>query len=386
MLALGGQLKVTFALGRDRHAVLSHHIGDLDHYEAYRAYVEAIAHYERLFAIRPELLAHDLHPDYASTRYARAMHAGSAPDAGPSSTTTPIWPVAWPRTAWTNRSSGSPSTALAIGTDGAVWGGEFLMGDYRGFRRAAHCGTWPCPAASRRSGSPGGWPRPTWPTPGWTTASLQDRVAARRWPAVRRQIERRFNAPLDLQHGPSVRRRGGVGRRAAIASATRARRRSSSKGWPPESAADGVYPFELEDWFAPDHRHQALDRRGGRRRRARASARRSSAAGSTRHWSRSSRRSVAGWPRRDGLATVVLSGGVFLNALLTREDGARLARDGFRVYRHRRVPPSDGGLSLGQLAIAAAWQRVAIDPDGGTADVPGDPRQGRGDLSRSTTC
>ena len=58
------------ALGRGRHAFLSHHIGDLDHYEAFRAYVEAIAHYERLFDLRPAVSVHDLHPDYASTRYA----------------------------------------------------------------------------------------------------------------------------------------------------------------------------------------------------------------------------------------------------------------------------------------------------------------------------
>ena len=55
-----------------------------------------------------------------------------------------------------------------------------------------------------------------------------------------------------------------------------------------------------------------------------------------------------------GLSAVVLSGGVFLNALLTREGSARLGGDGFRVYRHRLVPPNDGGLSLGQLAVAAA--------------------------------
>jgi hydrogenase maturation protein HypF len=55
-----------------------------------------------------------------------------------------------------------------------------------------------------------------------------------------------------------------------------------------------------------------------------------------------------------GLGDVVLSGGVFLNALLTRERGARLGGEGFRVYRHRRVAPNDGGLSLGQLAVAAA--------------------------------
>ena len=76
ILAVGGQLKATFALGRGRHAFLSHHLGDLDHYEAYRAYVEAIAHYEQLFAFEPELIVHDLHPDYASTRYAREARRG----------------------------------------------------------------------------------------------------------------------------------------------------------------------------------------------------------------------------------------------------------------------------------------------------------------------
>ena len=68
-LAVGGQLKTTFALGHGRHAFLSHHLGDLDHYEAYRAFVESVAHYEGLFELRPEVLVHDLHPDYASTRY-----------------------------------------------------------------------------------------------------------------------------------------------------------------------------------------------------------------------------------------------------------------------------------------------------------------------------
>ena len=78
-LALGGQLKVTFALGRGRHAFLSHHLGDLDYYEAYRAAVESIDHYEALFAFRPELIVHDLHPDYATTRYARELDAGDSP-------------------------------------------------------------------------------------------------------------------------------------------------------------------------------------------------------------------------------------------------------------------------------------------------------------------
>jgi hydrogenase maturation protein HypF len=70
-----------------------------------------------------------------------------------------------------------------------------------------------------------------------------------------------------------------------------------------------------------------------------------------------------------GLAAVVLSGGVFLNALLTREVCARLRADGFRVYRHRLVPPNDGGLALGQVAVAVASVVGAGKPNGS----PGPP-------------
>ena len=67
---------------------------------------------------------------------------------------------------------------------------------------------------------------------------------------------------------------------------------------------------------------------------------------------------VCGRVRQDtGLNVVATSGGVFQNALLATEVAARLGRDGFHVYRHRRVPPNDGGLSLGQLAMAAANKR-----------------------------
>ena len=75
MLAVGGQLKATFALGRGLWAFPSHHLGDLDHYEAYRAFERDVRLYEELFAIRPELIVHDLHPDYASTTYARRRRA-----------------------------------------------------------------------------------------------------------------------------------------------------------------------------------------------------------------------------------------------------------------------------------------------------------------------
>ena len=71
ILAVGGQLKGTFALGRGRHAFLSHHLGDLDHYEAFRAFEKDVTLYEQLFAVAPRIIAHDLHPDYAASRYAQ---------------------------------------------------------------------------------------------------------------------------------------------------------------------------------------------------------------------------------------------------------------------------------------------------------------------------
>ncbi len=136
ILAVGGQLKATFALGRGRHAFLSHHLGDLDHYEAYRAYVEAIEHYQRLFAMRPELIVHDLHPDYASTRCAR-QHEGSIPLLGVQHHQAHI------ASCMADNGLDEPVIGVAFdgtgyGTDGAVWGGEFFTGDYRGFVRAAH--------------------------------------------------------------------------------------------------------------------------------------------------------------------------------------------------------------------------------------------------------
>lgn len=75
VLAVGGQFKGTFALGRDRHAFLSHHLGDLDHFEAFEAFRRDIALYEQLFAVQPGVIVHDLHPDYASTIYAQERTA-----------------------------------------------------------------------------------------------------------------------------------------------------------------------------------------------------------------------------------------------------------------------------------------------------------------------
>ncbi len=138
LLAVGGQLKNTFALASGREAVLSHHLGDLDHYEAYRAFERDTILYEQLLAIEPAAIVHDLHPDYASTRYAhqRASRQGLP-------TIAVQHHHAHLASCLVEHGIDEPAIGVSFdgtgyGTDGAIWGGEFLIGDFNGFRRAAH--------------------------------------------------------------------------------------------------------------------------------------------------------------------------------------------------------------------------------------------------------
>jgi hydrogenase maturation protein HypF len=362
MLAVGGQLKGTFALGRGRHAFLSHHLGDLDHYDTYRAFVRDIDLFERLFAVEPELLVHDLHPDYASTRYALARaSAGGERRVG-------LLPVqhhhAHMASCMAEHCLVEPVIGVSFdgagyGTDGAVWGGEFLVGDYRQFRRAAHL---------RYVGMPGGDQaiREPWRM---AVAHLVDSCAtedvlASRVPAValrtaRTMIERQFNTPLTSSAGRLF---------DAVAALAGVRDRVSFEGqaameveWlAAEAATDSAYPFDLVLTMegSPPEVPLVVDTRPIIRAVARDASQGTDARLIARRFHSTMAELIAAVCDRlrqaTGLEAVVLSGGVFMNALLTQEARGRLLRAGFRVYCHRLVPPNDGGLSLGQLAVAAA--------------------------------
>ncbi len=354
-LAVGGQLKATFALGQGRHAFLSHHLGDLDHYEAYRAYVEAIDHYQRLWQIEPALLVHDLHPDYASTRYAQATgrkllavqhhHAHLASCMAEHGLEGPVLGVIF--------------DGAGVGTDGTIWGGEFLAGDYRVFERAAHFRCVPMPGGEQAIREP------------WRMALAYRRDAGIAGVAVahasgshgrvvEQMLERGVNAPLTSSVGRLF---------DAVASLAGVRQRVSYEGqaameleWLANAEmSDGCYPFEIcasalrrgtpPATLQVDCRPAiaAIDDEV----RAGVSARMIG-----RRFHSTLVEIIAQVCRRiheeRRLDRVVLSGGVFMNALLLEETLTRLACDGFQVFRHRCVPPNDGGLSLGQLAIAAA--------------------------------
>jgi hydrogenase maturation protein HypF len=358
LLAVGGQFKGVFALGRGRHAFLSHHLGDLDHYQAYRAFVRDISLYQQLFAVEPGRLAHDLHPDYASTRYAleRAAegielvpvqhhHAHLASCLAEHGLAEPVIGVTFDGTGY--------------GTDGAVWGGEFLVGDYRQFRRAAHL---------RYVGMPGGDQAVREP---WRMAVahladaraecelLKGRLPAAALRAVAQMLERGFRTPPTSSAGRLF---------DAVAALAGVRDRVSYEGqgameleWLATGVApDGSYPFDLAaaSEGSPPEETLVVDTRPVIRAAAEDARRGVEAARIGRRFHSTVVEIIAAvcaWLREaTGLSAVALSGGVFMNALLTEEVSARLGGAGFRVYRHRLVPPNDGGLSLGQLAVAAA--------------------------------
>jgi hydrogenase maturation protein HypF len=356
ILAVGGQLKATFALGRGRQAFPSHHLGDLDHFDAYRAFERDIKLYEDLFAVTPERLVCDLHPDYATTRYATARarregisllavqhhHAHVASCMAEHGLNEPVLGVAFDGTGY--------------GTDGAIWGGEFLVADYRNFHRAAHL---------RPIGMPGGEAavREPWRMAaahlidaGVSLAPFVARHSHAELRIVTRIIERAVNTP----------RTSSVGRLFdAVAALLGVRDRVSYEGqaaieleWLAAQRPSCVpYPFLIE---APGRLNDAMviDTRPLIRAVADDVTRGVDTvqiAGCFHATITDLIADVCDRLRRStGIDAVVLSGGVFLNAVLTREASERLHANGFRVYRHGLVPPGDGGLSLGQVAIAAA--------------------------------
>ncbi len=374
-LALGGQLKATFTLGRGHHAFLSHHIGDLDHYAAFRAYREAIAHYKQLFGFEPAIVVRDLHPDYASTRYAedelgalptlavQHHHAHIASCMADNDLDEPVIGVSFDGT--------------GFGTDGTIWGGEVMIADYASFHRAAHLRPVRLPGGERAIREPWRMAASWLLDAGLSLEPLADSVPSASLGAIERIIAQGLNSPITTSAGRLF---------DAIAALAGVRRTVSYEGqaaieleWLAAGIeSGGAYPFELETTpealiLNPRPTIAAVvdDLRRGK-----------SAAEIARRFHSTMVEAIASvcikLRETTNLNIVALSGGVFLNALLTAAVQSRLSTDGFRVFRHRQVPPNDGGLCLGQLAIAAGRQRIE-----GGADVSGRTGSGRRDLSRA---
>jgi hydrogenase maturation protein HypF len=353
VLAYGAELKSTFCLALDRHAFLSPHIGDLESFESLRAFSEGIAHFERLFDATPALVAHDLHPEYGSTKLALARegverepvqhhHAHAVACLAEHGESGPALAVCF--------------DGLGLGDDGALWGGEFLVASACHFERRGRFAPVPLPGGSAAIREP------------WRAAAAHLEAAgiADAAPALAERQGDRWQAVLRLaRSGVASPASSSVGRLFDAAAALLGVRDVASY--------EGQAAVELEqladpgETTAPEARvadGALIEVAGADLIRAlvedlrRGIARPAVAA---RFHNGVARACVAVCRRlRDetGLATVALSGGVFQNALLLERVRDGLSRAGFRVLVHERVPPNDGGIAFGQAVIAAARDRA----------------------------
>lgn len=334
----GAQMKSAVALAAGGNAVVGPHVGDLDHAGAARLWARSVADLADLHGLEPVAAAVDLHPDYASTQGAadwgvptervQHHHAHIAACMAENGLDGPVLGIAWDGT--------------GLGTDGTIWGGEFLVCTRAEFRRAA-------------------WLRP-FPLVGGDAAAREPRRAAL---GVLREMGAAVPAPgfaaselavLDemLARGVNVVRTSSAGRLFdAVAALLGVCLKMSHEGQAAmrlEALAGAApaepYPFgwrgdEL-DW-AP----AVVEILRGGEPAATAAAR----------FHETLAAMMAAAAERSGQADVCLSGGCFQNRRLLAAAARRLAAAGCRVWRHRDVPPNDAGIAFGQLTVAAARRR-----------------------------
>ena len=360
VLACGAEIKNTFCLTRDEYAFVSPHIGDMENLETLEHFQRTVHLYEHLFRIRPEAVAYDLHPDYLATRYAQDRLAAEARlEAVPVQHHHAHVAACLADNAWPPEAGAVLGVALdgtGFGQDGCIWGGEWLVADYQGFRRAAHLEYLPLPGGDAATREPwriavayalallGEFPDEV--VPGDVPGPLRD--------LLRQQVARRVNCPLTSSMGrlfDAVSALLGVCRRITYEAQAAVELEMLAHGC---QGAEGLpaYPFRLdeEDGVAVVRLGDLLaavwaDARGGR----------PAAEVAWRFHRTVAQMTVEVCQRvarETGLHTVALSGGCYQNRLLLRLTVPSLEAAGFRVLLHRQVPANDGGVSLGQAAIA----------------------------------
>jgi hydrogenase maturation protein HypF len=359
-LAVGPELKATFTLTRDRYAFVSQHIGDMENIETLEHHAATLNLYTELFDIRPEVVACDMHPDYHTTRLADRMglalvkvqhhHAHLASVLAEHQLDEPVIGVIWDGTGY--------------GLDGHIWGGEFLVGDARGFQRAAHLAYLPLPGGDAATQKPY---RIAW-------AYLAETLGEPAADVVALDEQERAALRSMLAAGTRVARTSSMGRLFDAVAALLGVRR--------EVTYEAQAAMELESlaWDGSDARAYpwALRRETGVQALGHVppmvtgttvievgpllrgvlddveqGVNRADIAYRFHVTMAELLVSVCSALRDDtGLQQVALSGGVFQNRLLLELVLPRLEASGLRALLHRLVPANDGGVSLGQAYVA----------------------------------
>jgi len=357
VLACGAQEKNTFCLTKDKHAFLSQHIGDMENEETLEHFENTIELYEQLFRIKPEVIAYDMHPEYLSTKY--ALQAGSEQGLK-------LIPIqhhhAHVVSCLAENNVESPAIGVAFdgtgyGTDGALWGGEFLIGDFTGFTRAGHLEYVPMPGGTAAINKPyrmaisylhsllgqdillEGLP---------ILSQLEpDEVAI-----ITRQLERGVNSPLTSSAGrlfDAVSALAGV--RSTVDYEAQAAIELEMLA-PDEADRFGLYPFSI----AEEDRCKVVKLGELIAAVVRDIKNKVPVPELSAKFHKTMAQIILQTcqiiAKETGINVVALSGGVFQNRLLLRLATEGLQKEGFKVLTHRLVPCNDGGISLGQAVIA----------------------------------
>jgi hydrogenase maturation protein HypF len=358
ILACGAEEKNTFCLTRDNYAFVSQHIGDMENLETLEHFKNSIELYQKLFRIKPEIIAADMHPEYLPTKYAKEMaeqekiklvpvqhhHAHIASCQADNGIEGPVIGVSLDGTGY--------------GNDGHIWGGEFLVADYRKFTRMAHLEYLPLPGGAMAI------KKPYRTAIGYIMAlGLEGRelppfkeIEKTELDIIKKQIENNINAPLTSSMGrlfdavaALIGVRGVIQyeAQAAIDLETCASEASDEIGGYRFSTQvqNGVSIIKVHDILEAI----VTDLNKNTSKAAIAAKFHNTIAHMILH-------SCEYISNKTGLKHVALSGGVFQNRLLLKRTIAMLKPEGLRVYTHHQVPCNDGGISLGQAVIASFYK------------------------------
>jgi hydrogenase maturation protein HypF len=351
ILACGAELKNTFCLTRDEYAFVSQHIGDMENLETLNHFQRTVDLYQKLFRIRPEIVAYDLHPEYLSTKYARRLagdkigvqhhFAHMASCLAENGERGPVIGLAF--------------DGLGFGADGNLWGGEFLVGDYGSFERRAHFEYVPMPGGAAAIQNP--WRMAL----SYLYTFLGREGLMRHLPifaqakeekirVILRQIDRQINSPLTSSCGRLF---------DAVSALLELCVSVSYEGQAAvelEMIADpgevGAYEFFVEEEEGKEIIRLKPMIEGILRDIEKATAHPVISGKFHNTLVKIGVSICQGIKREGGPKKVALTGGVFQNRLLSEKMRVALEKAGFLVLLHRRVPCNDGGLSVGQAVIA----------------------------------
>jgi len=356
ILACGAEEKNTFCLTKDDHAFISQHIGDMENEETLEHFENTVELYKKLFRVEPEVIAYDMHPEYLSTKYALRVgsemglklvpvqhhHAHIVSCLVENGVEEPVIGVAFDGTGY--------------GSDGTIWGGEFLLADWRSYQRVGHLENVPLPGGAAAIKKPYRMALSYLYTllgEGFSLEGLPlSKLNMNEIDIIKRQMKQGINSPLTSSAGRLF---DGVSALAGVRGEVEyeAQAAIELEMITPDELGEGeAYPFsiveqqgvkvvklgELISAAVQDIRGQIP------------------ASAVSIKFHRTMAQIIADMcsiiSREKGINKVALSGGVFQNRLLLRLTVSALHKEGFTVLTHRLVPCNDGGISLGQAVVA----------------------------------